>query len=282
MNKITTLICSLLLIVGLGCEGLDNDEKDDEKTGTLSVLLSDNPFPLGLVDSALVTIDSVEIRRHGETIGSPFIILNRDQVTFNLLDLRNGVTASLSEMDVPVGAYDLVRLYVNSARLVLTNGSDFEVIIPSGEQTGLKIFINPYIEIVGGLTSELLLDFDVSKSFVMQGNMNSPSGIVGFHFKPTLRASNLSTAGRLEGIVTDSDGIAALGGAQVWIEAMDTIMTTTFSSTDSLTLGHYALLGVPAGDFTAKAAMAGYDTVSAFITITAGNVTTQDFSLISQ
>ena len=56
----------------------------------------------------------------------------------------------------------------------------------------------------GGLTSELLLDFDLSKSFVMRGNLDKPSGIIGFIFKPVIKAVNNTTAGRLEGLVTDT------------------------------------------------------------------------------
>jgi hypothetical protein len=270
------LVAGVLFILNIGCEG--TDDTTDNDTGTLSVSLSDAPFPLDVVDSAIVTIDSVVIRRHDdEEISSPFLTLTREQRSYNLLDLRNGVTASLTELEVPVGSYDLVRLYVHSARLVLTDGRDFDVFVPSGEQTGIKIFIDPVIEIVGGLTAELLLDFDVSKSFKLQGSLDTPAGVQGFIFSPVLRASNLSYAGRLEGMV--SDGTNPLGEAQVWIEVSDTVLTSTFSEDNSENAGEYTFLGLPAGDYTAKATLSEYDTAASNITITAGNITFQDFLL---
>lgn len=276
--KITlVLIIAVISISIVACEGVTDDTTDND-TGTLSVSLSDTPFPLDLVDSAIVVIDSVVIRRHeDEENGSPFLALSREQHSYNLLDLRNGVAASLTQLEVPVGSYDLIRLYVNSARLVLSDGRDFDVFVPSGEQTGIKIFINPVIEVVGGLTSELLLDFDVSKSFKLQGNLNSPAGVHGFIFSPVLRASNLTYAGRLEGVV--SDGTNPLGGAQVWIEVSDTVLTSTFTQEKSHNIGAYALLGIPAGEYTAKATISDYDTAEAQIIITAGNITFQDFPL---
>lgn len=67
----------------------------------------------------------------------------------------------------------------------------------------MKIFIDPSIDVVGGLTAELLLDFDVSQSFVIQGNPAFPADIKGFIFKPTIKAANLSISGRLAGTITD-------------------------------------------------------------------------------
>lgn len=266
-----------LLLAGGSCNAPTGDTND--QTGTLSVLLADDPFPLDMVDSASVTIDSVVIRSVDEEGGAPFLTLSTAQATFNLLDLRNGVTASLTELEVPAGLYDLIRLYVSQARLVLTDGRGFNVFIPSGEETGIKIFIDPAIEVVGGLSAELLLDLDVSQSFVLQGNLNSPAGVNGFIFKPTLRAANLSTSGRINGTVTD--GTNPLGGAHVWVSQQDTVVTSTFTE-ETEAVGSYALLGLPAGTYTASATLAGYDTVSVDVTVAAGSQSSADFELTPQ
>ena len=191
--------CSLLIIaaVVLGLiVGCGDDSVTDGEVGTLVVRLTDAPFPIDFVNEANVTINKIELRESADG-DDPFLTLIEDaQLQFNLLDLQNDVTANLVQIDIEVGSYNLVRLFVTEPNVVLKDETNFDLTVPSGAQTGIKIFIEPAIEVVGGLTSELLLDFDVSKSFVVQGNPNTPAGISGFIFTP-VRAVNMSTAGRI-------------------------------------------------------------------------------------
>lgn len=161
-----------------------------------------------------------------------------------------------------------------AARIVLSDGNKFDLVIPSGAQTGLKIFIHPPITVIGGLTSELILDFDLSKSFEVQGNPNTPAGIKGFHFKPVIRAVNNSTAGRIVGTVVDNSA-NVIEEAQVWVEK-DTVVSNTYTNAEGL----YALIGIPAGIYTVRATKAGYDTVSVMdVKVLAANQTIVNFSL---
>lgn len=272
--KFKALIIAALMMAGLftACE------KDNvSTTGQLKIRLTDAPFPSDLVAEANVTINKIEIRKKnkGESEGEggkPFIILSEEEMSFNLLDLTNGITASLVDLEVGVGTYDLVRLYVSEASIVLEDGTEYDLFVPSGAQTGIKVFIKPSIEVVGGLTSDLLLDFDVSKSFVAQGDLNSPDGISGFHFKPVIKASNNSTAGSLSGMVTD--GLEEpVDGVQVSIIVADTVYTTSFTDTT----GMYAVLGIDAGTYSVEFAKEGYVSVNVDnVNIVAANVTIQD------
>ena len=79
----------------------------------------------------------------GESDGNPFIVVSEEPMEFNLLELRNGLTEKLLDIEIPVGTYDLIRLYVDNAGLKLKEGQEFNVKVPSGSQTGIKIFINP-------------------------------------------------------------------------------------------------------------------------------------------
>lgn len=246
--------------------------------GSLVVRITDGPFPISYVAEANVTINKIEIRKANENNGNPFIVVSEDTLSFNLITLRNGITQDLAKIDIPVGSYDLVRLYVADASIKLTDGQEFNLKIPSGSQTGIKIFIDPTVVVEGGLSSELLLDFDLSNSFVVQGNPGTPAGIKGFHFKPVIRAVNNSIAGRLVGTTVDSSS-ASLDDVHVWLEQADTLFADAYSDTD----GTYAIIGLPAGSYPAFAAKDGYDTVSVGnIAIVAGNQTTQDFKLTSK
>ena len=267
-NRLTIFtILTFAFIVALGLNGCSTSEDD---MGTLSVLLTDAPFPTDLVDEANVTIIKLEAREADGGEQSPYLTLSEETQTYNLLDLRNGVTAGLAELDVPAGSYDLFRLYVSEGFVLMKDGTTHNLKVPSGAQTGIKLFVSPAIEVVNGLTSDLLLDFDVEKSFVTKGGRDN---ITGFNFKPVIRAANVSTVGRLSGSVADTSAVA-LNNATVWV-SQDTVVSTSYTGSD----GVYTILGLPAGTYTASATLAGYDTVSVDVTVAAGSQSSASFEL---
>jgi len=239
------------------------------------VKMTDEPFPVGLLEEANVTIGKVEARRSSEDQGSPFRVLSEEDISLNLLELTNGITATLADLEVPAGEYDLVRLYVEEASVVMVDGRIFDLKVPSGAQTGIKVFIDPVIEVSGGITSELLLDFDVSRSFKVQGNINTPAGINGFIFTPVIKATNLSTSGRLTGTVTGEND-EGLQGAQITVYAADTLNTRTFTGEG----GHYTVLGLQSGSYDVEANLGEYQQqMEQEVIITSGNETIVDFEL---
>lgn len=260
--------------------------------GKLSVQLTDAPFPHDLVAEANVTIFKVDARYKAdlqldtqtientdttvETIkDKPFVVLMENEVQVNLLDLTNGVTQTLVDTDVPVGTYDLIRVYVKGINIVLANGMTYDLDVPSGSQSGIKIFIKPGLTVKGGLTSDLLLDFDVSKSFVAKG---SGQDINGFNFKPVIKASNMSTTGTLMGEITEIKEGDSIGveGVQVAVIVADTVNTTTFSDSD----GGYMIMGLDAVSYTVVVEKEGYIMQSADdVKINIANKTIQDFEL---
>jgi len=270
---------TMLLAVTSCEEKQTSDTLPGEGEGNLKIELTDAPIDLDLIAEANVTISKIEVRRLADEQLSdsthPFITVYDTTKSFNLLELRNGVTESLAVMEVPTGNYDLIRMYVDSASLTLKNGSSYDVKVPSGKQTGIKIFIDPAIQVRGGLTSNVLLDFDLSKSFILKGNINSPAGVKGFNFKPVIRAVNQSNAGQIIGMVIDTSDIP-LANAAVWIKK-DTVITTTYSDST----GGYALLGILEGTYDLLAYKEGFDTLKVKnVEVTAGNRTTQNLELI--
>lgn len=274
-------VLGLAVLIMVSCQ--KNDRNLDDNFGTLRISITDDPFPIEYIEEANVVITKVEIREkddhdgygNEEDNGYPFITLLEDTLEFNLLELRNGVTAELLEMDVQPGEYDLLRLYVHEASIVIKDHSSFDMKVPSGAQTGIKIFIEPSIMVEGGLTADLLLDFNLEKSFVLKGNMHTPAGINGFNFKPVIRAVNNSTAGTLKGYVTDTVSVA-LKDASVWIEVADTVYASALSDTT----GFYAIPGIPGGTYPLYATKEGYDTVMyEDVVVRAANYTIKDFTL---
>ncbi len=140
--------CSLLIITALVLGfivGCGDGKVTDGDFGTLVVRLTDAPFPIDLVDEANVTINKIELRESADG-DDPFLTLIADaQLPFNLLDLQNDVTANLVQIDIEVGSYNLVRLFVTEPNVVLKDETNFDLTVPSGAQTGIKIFIEPSI-----------------------------------------------------------------------------------------------------------------------------------------
>jgi hypothetical protein len=249
----------------------------DNSNGRIIVKVTDAPFPVNLVESATITITKVEIRKAGDCVsdGSPFSVLWEGSETFNLLELRNGMVEELLNLEIPVGVYDLIRLYVDEAGLKVKDGEYYSVKVPSGQQTGIKIFIDPGLIVEGGLAAELLLDFDLSNSFVMHGNMDSSAGIKGFNFKPVIRAVNNTTAGRIAGLVTDKEN-AVISEVSVIVKQGDTEIAGAITDAS----GIYAVIGLPSGTYSVIASKDTYETVTVNdVKVFAGNKTAVNFVL---
>ncbi len=273
MKRIVPLILTAAFLLSLGACN-DNSRNTGDGEGRVVIKVTDGPFDISNIESATVTITRVEIKKVCDSVcdGNAFVTLSDDTVTMNLIDLRNGITETLLDMDIPAGEYDMVRLYVDEAGLKLKDYDDpYSVKVPSGKQTGIKIRIYPCLEIAEGLTSELLLDVDLSRSFVLRGNMHNNNGFI---FKPVIRAANMTTAGRIEGMVTDTAQMK-IKEATLWLE-QDTVVATAIADT----LGFYAIIGVPAGTYSISATKEGYDTIRYDgINIVAGNKTVRNFEL---
>lgn len=279
--KFISLLFLSLTLVLTGC---NNDSDKNKEFGRLSIQLTDAPFPHDLVAEANVTIFKIEARSKEEGFddnNAPFLVLMEEEIQVNLLDLTNGITNTLVDTEVPTGTYDQFRIYVTGVNIVMTDGTVYDLKVPSGSSSGIKVFVEPNLIVDGGLTADLLLDFDVSKSFVAKGNRKAPEGITGFNFNPVIKAANMSTAGTLSGniatIVGEEGTRTGLEGAEVSIFMEDNLITTTFSDED----GMYTVLGLEAGSYEVNVALEGYESVSATdVTIVKANRTTKDFELV--
>ncbi len=267
MKRLLFALISLVIIVS-GC-----NKSETVGPGRLSVKITDDPLNIAMVESATVTISKIEIRQAGANEGDPFLELLMDPVTVNIFELRNGITEELVNLEVPKGDYDLVRLYVDEASLTLKDIDEpFNLKVPSGEQTGIKVFIDPVIHVEGGISAELILDFDLSRSFVMRGH-NAQNGFI---FKPVIRAVNNSTAGRVEGVVTDNSA-EKIGIENVTVYLQKDGEDPVTGLTDAS--GHYLFIGgVPGGTYSMSVEKENYVGADAEnVVVVPGNKVTQDF-----
>lgn len=69
---------------------------------------------------------------------------------------------------------------------VLTSSSSPSVTFPSAAQSGIKVNLGKPITISTDGTTTALVDFDVSRSFVIRGNTIDANGLL---FKPVVRGT---------------------------------------------------------------------------------------------
>jgi hypothetical protein len=67
--------------------------------------------------------------------------------------------------------------------------------VPSGSQSGIKVDLGSAIVADDGETTVIVVDFDVDQNFVIQGNPETPAGIMGILFTPVLKEKSRETAG---------------------------------------------------------------------------------------
>jgi hypothetical protein len=250
----------------------------ESDTGPIQVRLTDAPFPFELLTAAPVVIDRVEAHIIAEeTRRTGFHLLSAEEDTVDLLDLQNGVSHLLADTEVPVGHITQIRLHVVDASVTLTDGRTFDLDIPSGEQSGIKIHVQPHIEVVGSLTTDVLLDFDVSRSFhPIPATARAASEITEFFFRPSVRAANLTDSGSISGrVVTAAEGGKGEGGD---FPVPSAAVTATrngeeVASTGSDDEGRFKLEGLPPGSYTLIATATGYVAASQVASVTAGDAT---------
>ncbi|MGH7445264.1 MAG: DUF4382 domain-containing protein, partial [Longimicrobiales bacterium] len=173
------------------------------------------------LESAVVDISRIELL---PLDGSERIVITEAAGTYDLLTLQNGVTADLGATSIPAGTYHELRMVVESAELTLKDGYEFEaggstqtLHVPSGSESGIKVKLRTAdgdeqagIEIRPGETV-LVVDFDVSQNFVIQGDAETPAGIRSYSFTPVLRAIVADVAGSIAGTVSAPEGVVVEG-----------------------------------------------------------------------
>lgn len=214
MKLINYLILSISFGLMIGCneqtlQETINEVKSNEQTESrLTLKLTDAPFELDVLAKVEIEISKIDMRQDGE-----FKVLHEGFLNYDVLKLRGGLTETLVDTPIERGTIDLIRLYIESARITMKDGREFDMFVPSGAQTGLKLFLTPTLEVVTGqLSYELTLDFDISKSFIPLGSSKFANGITGFNFKPVIRVANNSVHGRIGGKVASNNCLDSIDG----------------------------------------------------------------------
>jgi hypothetical protein len=270
MKKLKYFFVALLLIAVASCTN-DDTTTQTRDGGMLSLKLTDAPIHYDQFMSASVTIDKIEIGNSNDA--NSFMTLTDTPMNYNLLELVNGITENMTNapIEIPAGDYDLMRLYISSTEMVMTNGDSFSYnmdqdgysgsgmmqngMMLNNENRSIDIQLDHFMTISNGSMSEFLLDMDVDQSFELEGityDNNMMMSMTGFTFMPTMRFVDMANAGTIEGTVQDT--LENLPNATISLMQNGALYTTTHSDEN----GNYALIGIPEGDYTIMAELDGY------------------------
>jgi hypothetical protein len=269
MKKYLKTILVILILspmLFLSCSLL-HEETPVTGKGKVVVHITDAPFPANLVEHVFVTIERVQLRlkdgncktTEGEEIpdcDEGFMLLMDEPVEIDLLQLRNGLSQLLTDAEVPVGVYDMIRLIVQDAEIIIDSEISFPLKVPGGSTGGLKVFLsNPIVVTEDGL-SEILIDFDLSRSFIALGNAKTKKGIHGFIFKPVIRAVDIAQSGSIKGKVLNGTNVP-LENALVSLYQNSEVITTALTDAE----GKFKIIGIPSGTYSLSVEKEGFESV---------------------
>lgn len=225
MKSLLKLSILTLLIVGFTACNNDDNSSYMEGNAKLALRLTDAP---GDYEAVFIDVEEVEIKYNGN---QEDMILGIEGGIYDLLELTAGVNVLLFNDEVPAGEISQIRLILGDENTIVVNGQSLNLFTPSAQQSGLKINVHQNLE--PGILYEFILDFDVDKSIVAQGNG-------GYSLKPVIRAITTAESGAISGNVLPENVLALVTAVNGDIE----ISSYTNSEREFL------LSGVPDGVYT--------------------------------
>lgn len=165
---IVFLYCLLIAVLLLtGCK--EEDTAASHQSGQLVIHMTDGP-----ADYSKVNVDIQEVRVHyadGQVNGNKWVTLNTNSGIYNLLDFQNNVSTIIADSTfLSVGNINEIRLLLGPQNSIEVDSVTYPLLIPSSEQSGIKIKI--HADIINNLLTDVLIDFDAKLSVHQTGNGN--------------------------------------------------------------------------------------------------------------
>jgi Domain of unknown function (DUF4382) len=171
-------------------------------SSTLNLSIADGPVESA--SNVVIEFTGVELQPSGG--GSTITFNFSSPKQLDLLMLQNGNAASLlSGVSVPAGNYDWIRLLLSvgsnnavAGSYIEINGAQYPIIVPSGEQTGLKL--------VQGFTMTANQVANFTIDFVLEQAITAPpgqmvGGVQAYLLRPAMRLIDNVQAGEISGTV---------------------------------------------------------------------------------
>ena len=221
-NLLSWMTFALLFAFLIACES-------EPKNARLQVWLTDAP---GDYDEVNIDIEGVQIHSSENDNGSGWTTLDVNAGVYNLLEFTNGMELLLAEKEIPAGKISQIRLILGDNNTLKIGSDIFDLSVPSGQQSGLKLQVHETL--TDGVTYKILLDFHVAKSIHQTGNGQ-------YKLKPVINAVTEAQSGAIKGVVNPIESTPAIFA----ITAEDDTVGTTYADET----GHFLLRGIPAGTY---------------------------------
>jgi len=227
MKKLLAACAIILSLAALSCTEFPFTPIGTSAPGQIRLYLVDTPAGY---DKVNISVARVEVHRDMADSTSGWIVVNDVPATYNLLELRNGASAILGAASLQPGKYTQIRLILQAGSNVKIGDQTYDLFVPSGFQTGVKL--NHQFTIKPNTLYELMLDFNADQSVRYQGNR--------YRMSPVIRVCPVVTSGSISGTI-DPPSAKAFVSTTVGIDEVSTYA-------DTLT-GFFRLMALPEGSY---------------------------------
>ncbi len=162
MKKLLFLIVLVSAFFFSGCVDLTFPGADE---GTVRVVLTDAVIPIEEIDSLMVRIESIKLYGSEDVPPEEYepLVIVDEPFEVDILTLV-GTTFELPETTGVVGVYNQLRIEVSAATMTAN-----EIVYPVTVNSGSLKINNLGLEINEGSVTNVVLDFDLSKSLKING-----------------------------------------------------------------------------------------------------------------
>ncbi len=223
-------------IVAFGCGGGGGSSSGgglSGGSGTMNIRLADAPDP---------TISSIDLvfNKLEAKVGNQWPTIPLADETVNLLDLTDA-DMLLGSAVLPAGHYNQIRLFVSSATVTDSDGTH-DINLGSIKNTGIKVNINA--DLGANAVQTLLLDFNVDKSLIKQGNGQ-------YRLQPVLVGVIKTLSGTISGIASDGTNLLMNAHVTAVYEAGDSYpVGTEVNTSSSMADGGFNIWALLPGTYT--------------------------------
>ena len=215
MRNALTIIAAFTLCASLAACGTDtgsgNGISDDDSSTPVNVSgqggsgnmsgfsLQLTDAPIDNMSEVMIRVLEIELKR---TSGGWLRYTLINPATINLLSLQGTSTADLlNNVEADTGDYKEIRLIVDGTPManyvrLAANGNTYDLNIPSGSSSGMKI--KGDFTVSGSGETTMVVDFDLRQSLKQNGNSNN------YSLNPVTRLVDIDTAGHVRGTVAAS------------------------------------------------------------------------------
>lgn len=160
MHRYSSFLLSLVVAFGLlfatGCDSTGSSEESGtlelsmDGASTTKALETSAKTSASDVDEALVTIGEVSIvpvedTSDGDSTETGIKALSNDNFQVDLTELQTDIDTFMAEVEIPSGEYSQLRLVTTGpVEVTFADGTTEDVMIASGQQTGLKVNFDPF------------------------------------------------------------------------------------------------------------------------------------------